>query len=46
MCLFAKRLELDASSGRLPADGTVTITLAELAYLMEGIDWRHNRIVE
>jgi transposase len=39
MCLFAKRLE----RGRFiwpSADGTVTITSAQLGYLLEGIDWR------
>jgi transposase len=45
MCLFAKRLE----RGRFvwpstaPRDGderTVTITPAQLGYLLEGIDWR------
>ncbi len=39
MCLYAKRLE----RGRFictPADGTVTITPAQLGYLLEGIDWR------
>ena len=41
MCLFAKRLE----RGRFiwPSTGaarTVTITPAQLGYLLEGIDWR------
>ena len=39
--LFVKRLE----RGRLlwpgPADGTVTITAAQLGYLLSGIDWRN-----
>jgi transposase len=38
MSLYAKR-------GRfvwpLPADGVVVITPARLAYMLEGIDWRH-----
>jgi transposase len=45
MCLFAKRLERGrfiwpstASSDH--ADRTVTITAAQLGYLLEGIDWR------
>ena len=45
MCLFAKRLErgrfiwpsTNASDG---VDRTVTITSAQLGYLLEGIDWR------
>ena len=40
MCLFAKRLE----RGRFvwpPSDGeAVTISAAQLGYLLEGIDWR------
>ena len=42
MCLFAKRLERGL---RLAVDGSrwriaVTITPAQLGYLLEGIDWR------
>jgi transposase len=40
MCLFAKRLERGRFLWPSPADGTVTITPAQLAYLLEGIDWR------
>lgn len=45
MCLFAKRLErgrfIWPSPGpRQGGDGTVTITPAQLGYLLEGIDWR------
>jgi transposase len=36
---------LDADKGHViwpsPADGTVTITPAQLGYLLEGIDWRN-----
>jgi transposase len=45
MCLFAKRLERgrfiwpSAAPGE-GADRTVTITAAQLGYLLEGIDWR------
>jgi transposase len=45
MCLFAKRLERgrfvwpNGSPGDA-ADRAVTITPAQLAYLLEGIDWR------
>ena len=45
MCLFAKRLERGrfiwpSSRPGDEADRTVTITLAQLGYLLEGIDWR------
>ncbi|MBI1209201.1 MAG: IS66 family insertion sequence element accessory protein TnpB [Azospirillum sp.] len=43
MSLYAKRRE----SGRLtwpgPADGVVAISAAQLAYLLDGIDWRNPR---
>jgi transposase len=45
MCLFAKRLERGhfvwpSTVPRDGADRTVTITPAQLGYLLEGIDWR------
>jgi transposase len=40
MCPFAKRLERGRFIWLLTADGVVTITLAQLGYLLEGIDWR------
>ena len=45
MCLFAKRLERGrfvwpSSAPCEGADCTVTITPAQLGYLLEGIDWR------
>ncbi len=45
MCLFAKRLERGrfvwpSTVGREGEDRTVTITPAQLGYLLEGIDWR------
>jgi transposase len=40
MCLFSKRLERGRFLWPSAADGTVTITPAQLAYLLEGIDWR------
>jgi transposase len=45
MCLFAKRLEhgrfiWPSTAPREDADRTVTITPAQLGYLLEGIDWR------
>ena len=43
LCLFAKRLERGRFLWPSAADGTVTITPAQLAYLLEGIDWRMPR---
>ncbi len=40
LCLFAKRLERGRFIWPSPADGAVTITPAQLGYLLEGIDWR------
>ncbi len=45
MCLFAKRLERGrfiwpSTNPRDGVDNTVTITAAQLGYLLEGIDWR------
>src|ERR1700687_4009170 len=40
MCLFSKRLATGPFPGPSPADGVVTITPAQLGYLLEGIDWR------
>ena len=45
MCLFAKRLERGrfvwpSSAPREGADCTITLTPAQLGYLLEGIDWR------
>jgi transposase len=39
-CLFSKKLERGRFIWPSPADGAVTITPAQLAYLLEGIDWR------
>ena len=39
-CLFVKRLERGRFLWPSPADGVVTITPAQLGYLLEGIDWR------
>jgi transposase len=39
-CLFAKRLERGRFLWPSTADGTVTISPAQLGYLLEGIDWR------
>jgi transposase len=40
MCLFAKRLERGGFVWPSAADGRVTISQAQLAMLLEGIDWR------
>ena len=40
MCLFAKRLERGRFLWPSTADGTVTISTAQLGYPLEGIDWR------
>ncbi|UPJ26377.1 IS66 family insertion sequence element accessory protein TnpB [Bradyrhizobium sp. CW1] len=40
MSLYAKRLERGRFLWPSPADGVVTITAAQLGYLLEGIDWR------
>ena len=40
LCLFAKRLERGRFLWPSTADGTVTISSAQLGYLLEGIDWR------
>lgn len=39
-CLFSKRLERGRFLWPLADDGVVTITPAQLGYLLEGIDWR------
>jgi transposase len=40
MCLFSKRLERGRFIWPSTMDGVVTITPAQLGYLLEGIDWR------
>ena len=42
-CLFSKRLERGRFVWPSPADGKVTVTPAQLAMLLEGIDWRAPR---
>ena len=39
-CLFTKRLERGRFIWPSVADGAVTISAAQMAYLIEGIDWR------
>jgi transposase len=40
MCLFAKRLERGRFIWPATVGEAVTITAAQLGYLLEGIDWR------
>jgi transposase len=40
-CLFTKRLERGRFLWPGPADGAVTISAAQLGYLLSGIDWRN-----
>jgi transposase len=40
-CLFTKKLERGRFLWPTPADGPVTISTAQLGYLLSGIDWRH-----
>ena len=44
MCMFSKRLERGRFLWPSVADGTLTISSAQLGYLLDGIDWRapHN----
>jgi transposase len=39
-CLFSKRLERGRFIWPTPSEGAVTISTAQLGYLLEGIDWR------
>jgi transposase len=41
MSLYAKRLERGRFIWPSPADGMVAITSAQLAYMLDGIDWRN-----
>src|SRR3954447_24350995 len=43
MSLYAKRLEHDRFLWPSPADGAVAISAAQLAYMLDGIDWRTPR---
>ena len=40
-CLFTKRLERGRFLWPSPADGAVTISTAQMSYLLSGIDWRN-----
>jgi transposase len=39
--LYAKRLERGRFLWPSPADGAVSISSAQLAYMLDGIDWRN-----
>ena len=41
MSLYAKRLERGRFIWPTPTDGSVAITAAQLAYMLDGIDWRN-----
>jgi len=41
MSLYAKRLEKGNFIWPTPVDGVVSISSAQLAYMLEGIDWRN-----
>jgi transposase len=43
MSLYAKRLEKGRVSLPSPTDGVVAISAAQLAYMLDGIDWRNPR---
>jgi transposase len=43
MSLYAKRLENGRFIWPSPADGVVAISPAQLAYMLDGIDWRNPR---
>ncbi len=46
LCLFAKRLERGRFIWPSAAGGAVTITPAQLSYLLEGIDWERRETGE
>ena len=41
MSLYAKRLEKGRFIWPSPADGVIGISMAQLAYMLDGIDWRN-----
>lgn len=43
MSLYAKRLEKGRFIWPSPADGVLAISAAQLAYMLDGIDWRNPR---
>ena len=43
MSLYAKRLERGRFIWPSPADGVIAISAPQLAYMLDGIDWRNPR---
>jgi transposase len=43
MSLYAKRLEHGKFIWPSPVNGMITISAAQLAYMLDGIDWRNPR---
>jgi transposase len=43
MSLYAKRLEKGRFTWPSPADGIVGVSASQLAYMLDGIDWRNPR---
>jgi len=43
LSLYAKRLEKGLFIWPTPKDGAVSISTAQMAYLLDGIDWRNPR---
>ena len=41
LCLFSKQIDRGRFLWPSPADGMVSISTAQLSYLLEGIDWRN-----
>ena len=41
MSLYAKRLERGRFIWPSPTDGAISISAAQLSYMLEGIDWRN-----
>lgn len=44
MSLYAKRLEHGRFVWPSPTTGSLSLSAAQLGYLLEGIDWRHPRL--
>ena len=44
MSLYAKRLEHGRFNWPSPANDVIAISAAQLAYMLEGIDWRNPRL--
>ena len=44
LSLYAKRLDRGRFIWPSAADGAIAISLAQMAYMLEGIDWRNPRL--